>query len=145
MYELGFTAVLIVVGYIFGASREKAHFESIQRREKELLYMPVRADKILKMDQVERVALVTSGVVIAGDYFKSIATSLKSFIGGTVNSQETLLDRARREAILRLKEKARRLGAQEIVGLRIETTTIDQQGVEVMVYGNAVFGKNKII
>jgi uncharacterized protein YbjQ (UPF0145 family) len=141
MFELGLTAVLIVIGYVVGSSREQKHFESIKVREKALLAMPVRADKNLDMNEIERVELVAASVVIAGDYFKSIATSLKSFVGGTVNSQERLLDRARREAVLRIKEKAHRSGAAEIVGLRLETTTLDEIGVEVMVYGNAIYPK----
>jgi uncharacterized protein YbjQ (UPF0145 family) len=141
MFELALGAVLLAVGYFVGSAREKTHFESIIRREKELLNMPVRPDKILDSEKVERVELVTASVVIAGDYFKSVASSLKSMIGGAMNSQETLIDRARREAILRLKEKTKMLGADEIVGLRIETMALDQSGVEVMVYGNAVYSK----
>lgn len=141
MFELGLTAVLIVVGYVVGSAREQKHFASIKEREKSLLHLAVRSDKTLDMNRIERVELIAASVVIAGDYFKTIATSLKSFIGGTVNSQEKLLDRARREAILRIKEKAHHSGAREIVGLRLETTTLDQMGVEVMAYGNAVYSK----
>ncbi len=141
MFELALGAVLLGVGYFVGSAREQKHFESIKLREKELLYMSVRPDKILDAKTVDRVELVTASVVIAGDYFKTVASSLKSMIGGALNSQETLIDRARREAILRLKEKTKKLGADEIVGLRIETMALDQMGVEVMVYGNAVYSK----
>ena len=141
MFELALGAVLLAVGYFVGSAREQKHFESIKLREKEFLHMPVRPDKILDAAKVEKVELVTASVVIAGDYFKTVASSLKSMIGGAMNSQETLLDRARREAILRLKEKTKKLGADEIVGLRIETMALDQMGVEVMVYGNAVYSK----
>jgi uncharacterized protein YbjQ (UPF0145 family) len=141
MFELALGAVLLGVGYFVGSAREQKHFESIKVREKELLSMPVRPDKNLDAKTVEKVELVTASVVIAGDYFKTVASSLKSMIGGALNSQETLIDRARREAILRLKEKTKRLGADEIIGLRIETMALDQMGVEVMVYGNAVYSK----
>ena len=141
MFELGLTVVLIIVGYVVGSAREQKHFASIKEREKFLLSLSVRADKTLEINEVERVELIADSVVIAGDYFKAIATSLKSFIGGTVNSQEKLLDRARREAILRIKEKAHQSGAKEIVGLRLETSALDQMGVEVMAYGNAVYSK----
>ncbi len=141
MFELILGAVLLAVGYFVGSAREQKHFESIKLREKEFLYMPVRPDKILDAQTVEKVELVTASVVIAGDYFKTVASSLKSMIGGALNSQETLIDRARREAILRLKEKTKKLGADEIIGLRIETMALDKMGVEVMVYGNAVYSK----
>ncbi len=141
MFELGLGAVLLAVGYFVGSAREQKHFESIKKREKEFLHMSVRPDKIVDASKVERVELVTASVVIAGDYFKTVASSLKSMVGGAMRSQETLLDRARREAILRLKEKTKKLGADEIIGLRIETMALDQMGVEVMVYGNAVYSK----
>jgi uncharacterized protein YbjQ (UPF0145 family) len=141
MFELALGATLLVVGYIVGSAREQKHFISIKLREKELLYMSVRPDKILDVQSIEKVELVTASVVIASDYFKTVTSSLKSIIGGALNSQETLIDRARREAILRLKEKTKKLGADEIIGLRIETMALDQMGVEVMVYGNAVYSK----
>ncbi len=145
MFELALAAVLLGVGYFVGSSREEAHFESIKKREKELQHIHVRTDKILTHQKsVERVELVTASVVIAGDYFKTVASSLKSLIGGAVSSQETLLDRARREALLRLKQKTKNCGANEVIGLRMETMALDQSGVEVMVYGNAITLKKLI-
>ncbi|MGQ0547496.1 MAG: YbjQ family protein, partial [Betaproteobacteria bacterium] len=51
--------------------------------------------------------LVAGSVVIADDYFKSLLAGLYSFFGGPVRSYESLLDRARREAVLRMKAEAR--------------------------------------
>ena len=69
--------------------------------------------------------------------------NLRKIFGGRLGAYETLLERARREAILRLKEQS--AGAHLIVNLRLETCTIartkGRQGigaVEVLAYGTAV-------
>jgi uncharacterized protein YbjQ (UPF0145 family) len=67
-------------------------------------------------------------------------------IGGRLTSYESLLDRARREAILRMKESAILSGGKIIVNVRIETTSISKHSnslysigsVEVVAYGTAV-------
>ncbi|MDF3037266.1 MAG: hypothetical protein K0S28_2540, partial [Paucimonas sp.] len=64
-------------------------------------------------------------------------------VGGPVQSYETLLDRARREAILRMKESCP--DADQIINLRIETSSISEgakntvSSVEVLAYGTAVY------
>ncbi|MEA5470563.1 YbjQ family protein [Spirulina sp. 06S082] len=64
--------------------------------------------------------------------------------GGRVTVYETLLDRARRESLLRLKEEAIAWGATQVLNVRYETATIgnsSKQGVaslEVIVYGTAI-------
>jgi uncharacterized protein YbjQ (UPF0145 family) len=63
-------------------------------------------------------------------------------VGGPVQSYETLLDRAKREAVLRLKESCP--GAHEIVNVRLETMPLTGNqrqinGVEVLAYGTAIY------
>jgi uncharacterized protein YbjQ (UPF0145 family) len=87
--------------------------------------------------------LVYGSVVISVDYFKRLLANLRNIFGGKVKSYETLIDRARREAILRMKEMAG--DARVIVNVRIETATIgrkaNQKGVgciEAIAYGTAI-------
>jgi len=54
---------------------------------------------------------VSGNVVIAMDYFKKIIANLKSLVGGSLDSYETMLERARREAIVRMLKQADELGA----------------------------------
>ncbi len=93
--------------------------------------------KIVKME------LVSGCVVISIDYFKRILAGLRNIIGGNISSYETLVDRARREAILRLKEQCP--NASQIINLRIETSSVFKTSgkgsvgsVEVIAYGTAV-------
>lgn len=136
---------LLTVGYVVGQWIEKKHFRSIIEREeryRKLLTFNERfPPKALKSVSVE---LVGGNVVISIDYFKRIAAGLRGLIGGRVSAYETLVERARREAILRMKESAHKKGASMIINVRLETASISkgkkQQigSVEVYAYGTAI-------
>ena len=137
--------VPIVLGYFFGRAAEAKHFRSIVQREKEWLHLPATSVRtILDASRaVERSDLVQGSYVASIDYFKQAVGALRSLVGGPVASHETLLDRARREAVLRLKERC--AGAHEIINLRIETASISGEragsvaSVEVLAYGTAIY------
>ena len=48
---------------------------------------------------LQMTVLVAGSVVISEDYFKRIVSSLQSLFGGRLRSYESLVDRARREAV----------------------------------------------
>lgn len=136
---------LIAVGYVFGQRAEKKHYASIMQRERQLIALPTTNARA-PMDSeavIARAELVQGSVVISIDYFKRIAAGLRGVVGGRVQSYETLVDRARREAVLRMKERCP--GADEILNLRLETSTISGGGgraigsVEVVAYGTALY------
>lgn len=135
----------IVLGYFFGRAAEAKHYRSIISREKEWLHLPATSSRtVLDANrQVENSALVHGSCVVAIDFFKRAVATLRSLVGGAVKSHETLLDRARREAVLRLKESCP--GADEIINLRIETSSISGNApgsvgsVEVLAYGTAIY------
>ncbi|PIE63030.1 MAG: hypothetical protein CSA25_02230 [Desulfobacter postgatei] len=72
---------------------------------------------------IRKSKLVTGNVVISVDYFKRIAAGLRNLFGGQVCVYESLVDRARREALLRLHESCE--DADEIINL-LETSSILQ-------------------
>ncbi len=145
MGELTVFLVLLALGYGAGTLAERRHYHSINKREEELLHLPAITIKNLDLDEarIERAVMVVGSVVISVDYFKRILADLRNIFGGAVKSYESLLDRARREAILRMKEKAH--GASMIVNVRIETSSIGKRAfkgklgsVEVIAYGTAI-------
>lgn len=146
MEILLFWILPILIGYIFGKRAEKKHYASIIEREKALLKLPTTTSKFpmgVALSAIDRTHLATGSVVVSVDYFKRTLATLRALIGGPVQSYETLLDRARREAILRLKESCP--GAGQIINLRIETSSISDGArntigsVEVLAYGTAVY------
>lgn len=144
--ELAIIGVMLIVTYLTGRAIEKRHYVSILKREKELLGIPVLTGKWEDLIQDnEEGKLLTGSVVIGSSYFKTFAFNLRNLLGGRVKSYEDLLDRGRRESLLRLKEKAKSWGADRVVNLRYETTSIggNEKGgslpcAEIFVYGTAI-------
>jgi uncharacterized protein YbjQ (UPF0145 family) len=148
--QLIMIVVLATVGFVCGTIAEKKHYASIKRRElkfRELPAVPIRLHHFLSAQQQEAVVetrLVTGCVVVSQDYFKMILANLKNFVGGSVSSYESLMDRARREAILRMKEQAPM--ADAIVNVRLESVTMGKDegdkkpicSIQVLAYGTAV-------
>lgn len=137
--------ILITLGYIFGRLAEQRHFKSIKQREhqyRSVLCFSSRSPPPYSAP-VES-TLVAGNVVISIDYFKRIAASLRSLLGGRISAYESLLERARREAVLRMKEEAKFKGAESIFNVKLETSSItkgknQQVGcVEVYAYGTAL-------
>ena len=136
---------LIILTYITGSIVEKRHFKKIIKREKALIKKPIVSyGKRFtgKNRKIKKVELVTGEVVISGDYFKNFAVGLKNFFGGRLTSFESILDRGRREAVLRMREKAK--GASIIVNTRIESVMFNNfysQSVPqcaIIAYGTAI-------
>lgn len=138
MFEIGLTAVFLVIGYFVGNAREQKHLQSLRVREQNLKnVLPTRSDCGPKL-QAHDTFLVTGNVVVASDYFKNFVGTLRNFFGGRLSTHETLLDRARREAVCRMQESALKNGAHEVIDVHLETSFLDKLGVEVSAYGTAV-------
>ena len=137
--------ILLVLGYVVGQSVEKRHYRSLRLREAHLNRIVAIATKFVPEDlPVERSRLVTGSAVISVDFFKRFVAGLRNLVGGRVSSYESLIDRARREAILRMKEEARQMGAQMVFNVKMETASIYKGrknnigSVEVLAYGTAI-------
>lgn len=145
MIDVAIFLSLLISGYLFGQFFERRHYRSIIEREKNTLNFPLLTLKTAPSD-LKRcdVALVTGNVVVSVDYFKRFLAGLRAIVGGRVKSYESLVDRARREAILRMKEQAMAGGALVVTNVRIETSSISKgQGkaigsIEVLAYGTAI-------
>lgn len=137
--------ILLTVGFFAGRFLEQRHYRSIRKREKALSTVLAFATRF-PPNLIERqdCRMVTGCVVISSDYFKQFVASLRNLVGGRFRGYETLFDRARREAILRMKEEAKRQGYSLIVNVRLENTSISggQRGAmpafELFAYGTAL-------
>ncbi len=136
--------ILLLVGFIFGRMNERNHLARLLKDEAEYAdILTVNLKTIDANDFTPGGVLVSGNVVVAVDYFKVIVAQLKTLIGGRLRSYETLIDRARREAIIRMKREARALGANAVYNVRLEYSNIGQQpgragGVELLAYGTAL-------
>jgi uncharacterized protein YbjQ (UPF0145 family) len=143
----GWPILLLMSAYFIGTLIEKNHFRNIRRREAEYQSMPVVTFDTMPEDwDAGESTLVTGSIVISLDYFKRVIAGLRGIVGGRVKTYEPLLDRARREAVLRMIEDARAQGFNGIFNVRLETSRLANSrgdgegtaGVEMLAYGTAV-------
>ncbi|MFT7668920.1 MAG: hypothetical protein ACI8X5_001620 [Planctomycetota bacterium] len=88
---------------------------------------------------IERICgLVKGGTVRARALNRDFSAMVTNIIGGEMEEYTKLLAESREQALDRMKEEARTLGANAIVGLRFMGTEITPGAAEVMVYGTAV-------
>lgn len=140
----GLPFLFFVVAGVAGTIIERRHYQSIREREAATAGLPVVSLRTLDGDRpVADARLVTASVVISHDNFKRFLAQVRKIFGGRLRSYETLLDRARREAILRVKAQCPE--AHIIMNLRLDTANIAKtQGkngigaLEVIASGTAV-------
>jgi uncharacterized protein YbjQ (UPF0145 family) len=82
--------------------------------------------------------LVRGSTVRAKHLGTDIVASLRNLVGGEVKEYASLLAGSREQALDRMIEEARGLGANAVVGMRMQTSMIQQGSSEVLVYGTAV-------
>ncbi len=144
--RFGIPLALLVVTYFIGTTLERRHYASIRERESRLRSLPAITFRSVPPGwKATECTLVTGSVVISVDYFKRFLSGLRMIFGGRVRSYETLLDRARREALLRLKEDAVERGYHAVLNVRLETCRMANArnsesiaGVEVLAFGTGV-------
>jgi uncharacterized protein YbjQ (UPF0145 family) len=142
--NLGIPLLIIIIALITGSTIEKRHYRSIDKRERNLGSIPLLNGKKYPKDYpIADSRLVSGSVVISYDHFKRFLAGLRQIFGGEIKAYVSLVDRGRREAILRMKEKCR--NADLIVNFRIETSSISKGkrrsigSVEVFAYGTALW------
>ncbi|MEM7362965.1 MAG: heavy metal-binding domain-containing protein [Pseudomonadota bacterium] len=144
MIELGFVLFLLVIGYSVGQLLEQMHYRDIIEREEAYRDILVIPQKTPPAGSAGESTLVSGNVVISVDYFKRFVAGLRQLVGGRLTTYESLLDRGRREALLRMKEQAMASNASMVFNVKLETASISKgQGnnigsIEVYAYGTAL-------
>lgn len=141
--QFGVPLSFLVVTLLVGSTLERRHFASIRLRERRMRKLPILTTREFPTDKaVTEVRLVKGSAVISVDYFKRFVAMLRMVFGGELVSYASILDRARREAILRMQEEFP--DADLIINLRIETSSISKGEAktigcaEVLAYGTAL-------
>ena len=146
MINLAIFGGLLFLGYYFGTQKEKTHFQNLRQREQIMVGLPHRSTgKKEAHEAFQDTQLFYGSVVLGQDYFEMVVFGFVNLFGGRITVYETLLDRGRREALLRVKEQAKSWGAEELVNLRYETASITQSAgknnggvLEIMAYGTGI-------
>lgn len=147
LFQYGLPIALLVIAYLAGSYIERKHFKSIQQREDALRDIPVVSFDTPPSDwAVQSTTMVSGNIVISLDYFKRVIAGLRGLVGGRIKTYEPLLERARREALLRMTEAAVRDGYDAVFNVRLETSRLANArgngngtaGVEMLAFGTAV-------
>ncbi len=134
LISLGIFVVLILLGWIFGTRQEKMHFRELEERERRVAYMLASDIQTYPAGLTPGTmpSLVMGTAVISTDYLKTYIAKLKKVLGGEVRSYETLLDRARREALVRMLEQAGREGFDAVCNIRLDGVDVGGRGGVIM-------------
>ncbi len=95
-------------------------------------------DSVPGIDGFEYLGLVSGAKVRSKNALRDIGAGLKSLVGGELKGYSEMMEQARNEAIQRMKDQATNLGADAIVGFRLQTSSVMGGASEVMAYGTAV-------
>jgi len=95
-------------------------------------------EQIAGREIVETLGLVRGATVRAKHLGTDVVAALKSLVGGELTGYSSLMAGAREQAIDRMITEATSLGADAVVCMRIQTSTISKGASEIVAYGTAV-------
>jgi uncharacterized protein YbjQ (UPF0145 family) len=87
---------------------------------------------------VEHYGIVQGSTVRARHVGADFAAGLKNMVGGELKGYTKLLEDSRKEALERLTQQAKQMGANAVINVRFTTSSISQGAAELMAYGTAV-------
>ena len=124
--NLSVPIVLILLGLTVGKSTEKWHFMRLAKDEAELVGVLASTVRTFpgEVDSSATPTLVAANVVISADYLMSLLATLRKIIGGRVRTYERVMERARREASVRILKEAQAMGYNAVCNIRMETTDL---------------------
>ena len=86
----------------------------------------------------KNLGIVQGNTVRARWFGRDIAAGLKNLVGGEIVSYTELMRDSRNQAIERMTEEAKKLGADAVIGVRFTTAEMMQGSAEFLAYGTAV-------
>jgi len=87
---------------------------------------------------VKHLGLVRGNTIRARHIGRDIMASLRNVVGGEISDYTKMMAESREQALDRMIEEARGLGANAIVGIHFTTSMLMQAAAEFLVYGTAV-------
>lgn len=87
---------------------------------------------------VEHFGIVQGSTVRAKHVGRDFMAGLKNLVGGELKGYTELLQDSRQEAMDRMAEQARQMGANAVVNIRFATSSVAQGAAELFAYGTAV-------
>ena len=130
-----------LAGWLLASWFERRHLRSLSAREAPLQHIRINTSKHLPACEPEACTLLIGSVVVAHDYFRTLIIVIRRFIGGNISPYERLVQRGRREALIRLKEEADLRGIDKVINIRFGTTAVSGRflhAIEMVAYGTGI-------
>ena len=101
----------------------------------------VTTPTITNKEILETLGIARGSTVRARNVGQDIFAGLKNLIGGEISEYTKLQEQSREQALQRMQEDAKQLGANAIVNVRLTTSMVMQGCSEILAYGTAVIIK----
>ncbi len=89
--------------------------------------------------EVEKILGIVKGSTIRAKHLgKDIVAGLRHVIGGELKEYTEMINEARDEALSRMIDDAKKLKADAVINVRLETAEVAKGAAEVLAYGTAV-------
>jgi uncharacterized protein YbjQ (UPF0145 family) len=98
----------------------------------------VTTENITGRKMVRALGIVKGNTVRACHVGEDLMAFMKNLVGGELGEYTEVIAQAREQAIDRMIEEAKTLGANAVVGLRFSTFYVTHGAAEIMAYGTAV-------
>lgn len=95
-------------------------------------------DKIPGREVVEIVGVAKGNTVRARNFGRDLVASIRNVLGGEIDEYTKLLDLSRDEALQRMSQHGKSMGADAIINVRMTTSMIVEGASEILAYGTAV-------
>ncbi|TKJ46500.1 hypothetical protein CEE34_08565 [Candidatus Aerophobetes bacterium Ae_b3a] len=87
---------------------------------------------------VKTLGLVKGNTIRARHLGRDIVAGLRNIVGGEIVEYTKMLAESREQALDRMQQEAKKLGANAVVGMRFITASIMGGAAELLAYGTAV-------
>ncbi len=87
----------------------------------------------------KHLGMVSGNTVRSKHVGRDLMAGLKNIFGGELRGYTELLTESREEAVKRMTDQARAVGANAVVNVRFSTSSVTAGAAELFAYGTAVF------
>jgi uncharacterized protein YbjQ (UPF0145 family) len=98
----------------------------------------VTSEQIAGREIIQTLGLVRGNTIRARHLGRDILAVFRNIVGGEIHEYTKLMAESREQAIDRMMDEAKNLGADAIVNVRFTTSMISQGAAEILVFGTAV-------
>lgn len=133
--------LLLLIGWSVGRIKIRNHRTRLNQLENKLQQIRLHNVKYKGANDDADVTadMLNASLVLSIDIFQRFLATFTQLTGGEHYNYTDLLDRGRRDALLRLKTQAHILGANDIYNIKIQSATIGAgKGIEILAYGTAI-------